>query len=173
MTTNNLQTVDLSQSIDLVAIRQKATDLLIKSGLIGQYPLPLDKLAACLGYKVQLFEPSNEISKVSGTVSKSQKTILLNAKEPYTRKRFTLAHEIAHVCLHFSNNDDEFIDYNRSTERSLKEDEADEFAACLLMPEEVFIAQWARTNGNFDQLANYFGVSQAAVGMRTYRLGLE
>lgn len=160
------------QAIDLIEIRQQATNLLIKCGLLGQFPLPLDKIASHLGYEVKVFEPTADITKISGTVSKLRKSILLNGRETYTRQRFTLAHEIGHICLHF-NNESEFVDYNRDDHRTLQEDQADEFAACLLMPEESFISEWKQTEGNFNKLANFFGVSQAAIGMRAHRLGLQ
>ena len=157
---------------NLFTIRRKAGNLLSAAGLNGLFPLELTKVTDFLNYTVFVFGPTPKSTNVSGSVSKKEATILLNDKESLSRKRFTLAHEIGHIILHFSQ-DDEFVDYNRSYPRDLKEVQADEFAACLLMPEEVFIREWNESKHDYTYLENYFGVSPAAVGMRAYRLGLE
>lgn len=159
--------------IDLSEIKRQAQTLLLSSGLLGKCPFDLTKLISYLGYKVRLFTPEEKDSNISGTVSKYYKTILLNRREPYTRQRFTLAHEIGHIFLHFNKTDEEFVDYNRGNKKTLEEAEADEFAACILMPEEDFIKSWNQSDGDYAYMANSFGVSYAAIGMRAYRLGLQ
>ncbi len=72
-------------------------------------------------------------------------TIIVNSRIPNRhRKRFTVAHELGHVCLHIikANNKSSFKCMNNdihSGENSNKtyEKEADEFASALLMPSSV------------------------------------
>lgn len=64
-----------------------------------------------------------------------------NTYEP--RRRFTLAHEIGHFCLH-KDAKDGFVDSRKTMSRSESywdryESEANSFAAALLMPEETIV----------------------------------
>lgn len=157
--------------VNLAFIKQQAAQLLSESGLGNKFPVPVEIIADHLGYSLRAFTPSDKIMEISGAVSRAEKKILVNDDEPYLRQRFTVAHEIGHICLH--NHDEEFVDYRKDSPRTLKEYEADEFAGCLLMPEEIFVSKWKEMKKHYQQLSNYFGVSEAAIGMRAYRLGLE
>ena len=48
----------------------------------------------------------------------------------------------------------------------------DYFAACLLMPRPAIKAAWGSGHQRVDDLAAHFGVSQAAMGLRLFQLGL-
>lgn len=64
--------------------------------------------------------------------------IFTNSSIRLSRETFTLAHEIGHVILHFDK-DNSFIDDSRTLYGAYsneKEQEANYFAACLLMPED-------------------------------------
>ncbi len=161
----------IDAKVNLDSIGQKAAQLLKDSGQNNRFPLPVEAIADYLGYTVKAFIPSDKIVDVSGAVSRAERKILVNDDEPYLRQRFTLAHELGHIYLH--DNDEEFVDYRKDAPRTLKEYEADEFAGCLLMPENIFAIKWKESNGEYQKLSNYFGVSEAAIGMRAYRLGLE
>jgi len=63
-----------------------------------------------------------------------------------TRRRFTLAHEIGHYCLHSDTNQKVFTDYRKTMNRSdsywdAYESQANTFAAQLLMPKELLIKE--------------------------------
>jgi len=89
-----------------------------------------------LGYKLLRY-PLGETADLGFTLRKDNDTVIFtNTCSRLSREIFTLAHEIGHVILHM---DEEipFIDDNitisgRSTDT--KEQEANYFAACLLMP---------------------------------------
>lgn len=64
--------------------------------------------------------------------------IFTNSSIRLSGETFTLAHEIGHIVLHFGK-DNSFIDDNRTLydpNSNEKEQEANYFAACLLMPED-------------------------------------
>ena len=83
--------------------------------------------------------PDNE----SGSIKKNQATgdffIQVNRNHPITRQRFTIAHEIAHFVKHSQALIEKGqLDRNNTFKDAaeiLREDEADEEAAAILMPE--------------------------------------
>ena len=103
--------------------------------------------------------------------SRSRWVIAINGDDHWTRRRFTLAHELKHVL------DNPYIemlypgrDGTPSGQRA--ETICDYFAACLLMPRLSVKAAWGQGNQRPDDLAAHFGVSRAAMGLRLHQLGL-
>lgn len=85
--------------------------------------------------------------------------ILLNSDAPTDRQRWTLAHETAHLCMHSN-----YIG-------SDPEDEADTFAAELLMPAEVIRPQLRNlTMGRLVDLKRQWGTSIQALVERAYQV---
>jgi Zn-dependent peptidase ImmA (M78 family)/transcriptional regulator with XRE-family HTH domain len=85
--------------------------------------------------------------------------IFLNSDAPLDRRRYSLAHEVAHLCLHDVPNPDQEIQANR-------------FAAELLMP----AADIREDLGNMTlnkaiELKLYWGVSMQAIVYRSWELG--
>lgn len=91
--------------------------------------------------------------------------IVLNQnKGTRERKNFSLAHELGHLVLHTG---EEFAGSEK------KEREADEFAACFLMPTESFSNDIVLETPNaFVELGEKWHVSPQAAVERSYRLGL-
>lgn len=87
--------------------------------------------------------------------------IFINTAVPTDRKRLTLAHELGHLVLHASEVTEDV------------EDQANAFAAELLMPIEVIRPQLRglRVDALFD-LKREWGVSMGALVERAYRSGL-
>lgn len=86
--------------------------------------------------------------------------IVINSGLPTDRKRLTLAHELGHLVLHSYYMDSDV------------EDQANEFAAELLMPEHVIKPELVNlTLGKLSQLKKVWGVSMQAIFERAYRLG--
>lgn len=104
---------------------------------VGRYGI-IDLFKECerLGYKLIRY-PLGENADLGFTLKKDQDTVIFtNTCSRLSREIFTLAHEIGHATLHMDDHHS-FIDDNmtiagRSTDE--KEQEANYFAACLLMP---------------------------------------
>lgn len=163
---------DLTDTLTHDIISREAEQLLLQSGFAGQFPVPVDKIAEFLSYTAFYFQPRDNTLQISGAVDHQKKRIYINPSESLQRRIFTLAHEIGHIILHGKNKD--YIDYRSSTPlNNPKENEADHFAGCLLMPESVFKRQWKLSNGDINELAAFFGVSKPAVGVRANKLNLD
>lgn len=117
---------------------------------------------------------------VSGAIIKKDNniTIYINEGDKKERKRFTLAHEIAHYYLHLDK-DKQIVDLKRSTFRDVTEDEADEFAGCLLMDENHVRERYSmarsiglNNEGIVSVLSKIFLVSNAAMYTRLKNLGM-
>jgi len=95
-------------------------------------------------------------------------SILVNRLDSAVRKRFTLAHEIAHFILHRAEFSDELVDdaHYRSGLSNQKEAEANKLAAEILMPREQI--EQVRQSGirSPESLAMRFGVSVQAMKIR-------
>lgn len=108
----------------------------------------------------------------SGCLDIETKTIFVNDDYPATRNLFTIAHEIGHYVLH-DGAQNRFDQYHRYTPEELKkEKEANEFAGKLLMPQDKLKEVFHELSGNIKRIADFFGVSQKAVEVRCFCLGL-
>lgn len=118
-------------------------------------------------------------SGISGMLEKSGETFLLtvNALDPETRQRFTLAHELGHYMLHrhligTGLDDDrayrstEVGKYHNTLIGPKEETEANRFAASLLMPRGLVARERAKLNDNVRAMANLFGVSEHSMSIR-------
>lgn len=133
--------------------------------------VPVDLNIILSKYGLKAYNTTFTKAGISGAFDRDKKRIYLNKTDPYTRKVFTLAHEMGHYFLHESVPDD--ILYREKTHHSKSdtEKEADEFAAELLMPEATIRVYWPLTE-NIQQLAEIFSVSFSAMEYRLRNLGL-
>lgn len=128
---------------------------------------------------------------ISGMLEKmgSSYRITVNAGDPHTRKRFTLAHELGHYMLH-RHLIDEGIDDDRayrSTDKGKyhntqigpsEETKANKFAANLLMPRDLINLEMDKLSGNKNDkiraMAKKFEVSEQSMAIRLgWTLGNE
>jgi Zn-dependent peptidase ImmA (M78 family) len=109
-------------------------------------PIDVDEIASLLQIKVtEHADPgaSNTIGKITLSQEGPAEVWINPAQNAYgPRRRFTLAHEIAHFCMHRSADRHEFIDDKSTMNRSESywnsyESEANRFAAELLMPQQL------------------------------------
>lgn len=100
----------------------------------------------------------------------------VNSEHSLTRQRFSMAHEYAHYQLH-RNKLNSFAEgeriLHRSDERNSIEQQANSFAAELLMPESLFREEVKRWQGSIKLTAARFGVSQLALRYRAKNLGMR
>lgn len=145
--------------------------------IISQYkqtaPIDITAMATSLGLSVyETYDLPNGISgKICRDVgdSSSGYSISVNADEPYTRRRFTIAHECAHFVLHRAKIGDELSDdamYRSEKLNSKEEFEANNLAAELLMP-RILVHQYVRQGiSSPSELAETFEVSVPAMKVR-------
>jgi hypothetical protein len=115
---------------------------------------------------------------LSGLLLPATGEIWVNAEEARqwpARRRFTIAHELGHWRLHRDAEDRAVYCRAGSIEPDLTkartplppaEDEANVFAAAVLMPARLVQEQYIRCERDFSRLCNRFGASGAAMGRR-------
>jgi Zn-dependent peptidase ImmA (M78 family) len=105
--------------------------------------------------------------------SRSGYSIVVNARDPLVRQRFTVAHEIAHFVLHkecIGNGLTENAMHRAEGLSNWQEVEANKMAADILMPVDLVSAEIGAGNRNLETLAAKFNVSQIAMAIR---LGIQ
>jgi len=137
-------------------------------------PINVSKIANGLGIEV-LETPmlQDGMQDVSGFIAKKEDGkiyIYVNENEHINRQRFTIAHELAHYYLHFKDNLADkkgvldFVKYRNGAtydEKETKEEqEANAFAAELLVPCTALKELWDNGNTDITFLANHFVVSK-------------
>lgn len=143
---------------------------------ITEPPVPVFELAKNYGYEiVDAPLPTN----VAGLVDIKENIIYINKKDSYARKAFTVAHELGHIKLHSSElkkNPELSILYRRplgEKNGDPKEQEANFFAASLLVPESMYeelLKQYKEVlpENKIDLLSKLFGVSKEVIGYRLH-----
>lgn len=162
-------------------IDKRSTELLQKLSLF-RAPVDVEAVARHLGAELVFDELEDDVSglllREHGT-----STIAVNKLHHPNRQRFTLAHECGHLLLHADKGDRLWLDralFFRDSSSSagdqLSEIEANQFAAGLLMPEELVLKAIGRGQAisEFDvvRLAMRFEVSERAMTFRLVSLGL-
>lgn len=154
-------------------------DRLLTEAEIRQPPVPVERMARAAGAKVVYNDFKDE---VSGVLIRREGTIVIGvAKEQSEeRRRFTIAHELAHLLLHDGEeiHVDKLFRVNlRSTSSSNAEDveeiEANAFAASLLMPLSFLRADLQGLVLDIDDVARIEGLARryrVSTQAMTYRL---
>ena len=160
-----------------MSMERRAEQLLVKAG-VDTTPVPVEQVAAHLGIKIELADLGEDCSAVL-VRNRDRAVIGVNEDHHPNRRRFSIAHEIAHFVLHEGDTYIDkgyrvhFRDLESGSGTKLEEMEANAFAAALLMP-----AKWVRDafrqqpfdlteDDSLELLAKKFEVSTQAM---TYRL---
>lgn len=141
----------------------------------------LDPLVARLGGTIESLNPFSGNDTPSIRVENQHKfTIYLPMTTSPRRNRFTVAHELGHLLLHYPMvnkvSPGAIMRATRWVDESDKvqqraEWEANWFAAGFLMPSDIFRARSAALSADLDKLADEFEVSRQAAELRTKTLG--
>jgi Zn-dependent peptidase ImmA (M78 family) len=167
--------------------RMQAERLIERLGIPGP-PVKVDEIAASLGLKVIRADLGDEVSGLLVSDGIEAK-ICVQRSDSRARQRFTIGHEIGHHYLRhqFESGVHVHVDKgNFISERGPRaadgvdprEIEANQFAACLLMPSKFVHAKVKELGGGplLDQhvtrLAKEFQVSEQAMTIRLTTLGL-
>lgn len=157
-------------------------------------PVPVEDIAdTCAGLLVRDVEDMTAApgcpelaagQSISGLLLPSVGEIWVNADEARQwppRRRFTIGHELGHWILHQRDQTSLFCRHGQvdgdegGAQRSERpklpqiEEEANHFAAALLMPAAMVRREYARTGGDFSQLCEIFRSSGAAMGRRLHQ----
>ncbi|PUA16806.1 ImmA/IrrE family metallo-endopeptidase [Glaciimonas sp. PCH181] len=162
-------------------------------------PIAIDTVAELLGIEVNDtpsfdLEDLYTVGKITLAIDQPAKIWINPMENSYTpRRRFTLAHEIGHFCMHRSDNQMTFVDTKATMNRSESfwnrhESEANTFAAELLMPATLIRSVGRKVidlykveqnvekmpMANFiEQMAVRFKVSNPAMEYRLKNLGIR
>lgn len=173
--------------MNIRTVRTQAENLVESLGLMEQLPIDVRAIAKKLG--LQIIE-GNLGDEVSGLLVSDNETshIFIQKDNHENRKRFTIGHEIGHFYLKHQSENDEHIIVDKgyyisqrgpkaSEGVDQKEIEANQFAACLLMPSKTLEKKveelgFPLFDQDVSQLAKDFGVSEQAITIRLSTLGL-
>ncbi len=154
-------------------------------------PIPVEAIAdSCFQLLVRDVEDMSaapgcpeveEGQSLSGLLLASSGEIWVNAAEAREwppRRRFTIGHELGHWVMHRTGQqalfcrrgtvapEDEVADTRPPL--PVTEEEANAFAAALLMPARLIREQYADCSGDFEELCRRFDSSGAAMGRRLH-----
>lgn len=155
-------------------LEKKASNILIENDMLK---LPVDLIKIADNYNIDVYykELPNGISGAIKYDIKDEKfKILLAKNESKRRRRFTLAHELAHYFLaqeELKNNHEIHFDtlYRKATDNN--ECEVDYLAGALLMNKELLERAYKEIP-SIAALAEIFDVSDSAMAVRLMKLGL-
>jgi len=155
--------------------REKANNIL-SMYKISEAPIDVEFIAKQLGFEVHPFDFPNEISAAIKIID-SLKVIAFNSKHPKTRQRFSIAHELGHYLSGHEDFDEEkraFVDPSKKylSPQFKQEEEADEFAAELLMPESLLNFDVFENHLDLSELAEKYEVSEQAMTIQLVNLKL-
>lgn len=171
------------------------TDLKEKNRFDVKAPINVDKIATELGIIVES-DFSLELKDIVGEIFFKEGSPIIkinpiqNSYNP--RRRFTLAHEIGHYCLHSAKSKKGFVDSQKTMSRTESywdsyESEANNFAAQLLMPKTIILEEGQRIIDEYlgktgakgvpvhvfiEDMADKFEVSSKAMEYRLKNIGI-
>ncbi len=151
----------------------------IATRLCDDFPVHPVEIAEKLGVNVIAGPDTGNGLSGALVIRGGQAVIVYNSSDPLVRRRFTVAHELGHYVLHTAPDIDAvlFRDDRSSKGTSVKEIQANAFAAALLMPEHLVRERISGPipsihNDDIDLWARRFKVSSQAMAYRLMDLGL-
>ena len=139
------------------------------AGVYGRcpVPVPVESIAEdLLGLRLRSAD-----MPVSGLLVVPRRELWTHAGEPHVRRRFTIAHEIAHWVCHRDGRPPRCDLTADAPQRDPREREANTYAAELLMPAGAVRAARAEL-ADLRALAARFAVSDEAMAWRLFNLAL-
>ena len=163
-----------------VEAEKLAAEVLQKNN-ITTYPVDLKKIVERENIELKHLP---DFTDMSGKIEKKygKTTIWVNRFHSKGRRRFTVAHELGHYYFDIPNQGGKYKDYkfNRSSETNPIEIRANQFAAALLMPQNLLdvAIKKLKINQHFidfysdiAKLAKVFDVSEPVMRFRLINLG--
>ena len=155
--------------------REKAHNIL-SMYKISNSPIDVNKIAELLGFIVLPFDFPETMSAVV-RIEGDKKVIAVNKNKHEVRQRFSIAHELGHYLSghdNFSHDRHTVVDREKSylDSHHREEEEADEFAAEILMPEFMLKEDVLVNSMSPFELAKKYNVSEQAMLMQLINLKL-
>lgn len=134
------------------------------------YSLPVNPIAIANKLGIQVFM-SDDLGGLGGYYEQKTNEITINENDSLPRQRFSVAHELGHCVLgHGSSPRDNNTRYNQGN-YSIKEYQANAFAAELLMPKDAMQVMVEMREMELAELCKTFDVSENAMTIRLRSLG--
>jgi Zn-dependent peptidase ImmA (M78 family) len=170
--------------IDLAGAKARALELVERFG-VKTPPVPVERIAKSMGVIVQYAPFDDELSGMA-FLKEGVPVIGVNSNHHPNRQRYTIAHELAHICLHLGELE-AAVHVDQGSINSLRRDlvsaegtdplerEANVFAAELLMPKKLLAGALDERMLDLDDdrliaLAKRFKVSLMALQYRLQRM---
>lgn len=166
---------------------KKPEELLQEYKISAQPPVDISALLESIGISTIAFDFSEieqikekEKGSILGAAFSKEDALAIFYKESdtYHRAKFTIAHELAHCCLHCPENESSHIQYRFSHFEGMseaeyeKEKEANIFAGKLLIPKETLEKYYEKMMiPSLQALADIFDVSTSVMAARLEYLG--
>lgn len=155
--------------------REKAHNILSMYKIV-EPAIDVEKIATLLDFQVFPFdfpETMSAVIKIDGT----KKVLAFNKNKPEVRQRFSIAHELGHYLSghnNFSHEHETHVDRDKKylDPHHRDEEEADEFAAELLMPESMLKKDVLEDSMEIEALAKRYKVSEQAMIIQLINLKL-
>jgi Zn-dependent peptidase ImmA (M78 family) len=149
---------------------EKVAYRVIQSYEIKAPPVNVEEFAVLEGLTVVRMDSWNSLH---GMLFRETKRIGINSKDHPNRQRFSLAHELGHYFLnHFQDRLDANLGMEcADDEKDTRDQEANVFAAELLMPHDLLGNDFSRLR-DAKKLASLYLVSEEAMWRRVLRLKL-
>lgn len=117
---------------------------------------------------IAIFYLDTDSEKFDGVTAYTERGlpfIVINKNKPNDRKRFTIAHELGHIIMHFPFRfQNDFYDRIKDERDDIYETEADRFASEFLMPtSDIFQDLQGLTYSKLGLLKQYWNVSKASI----------
>jgi Zn-dependent peptidase ImmA (M78 family) len=113
------------------------------------------------GIKIKEINMPSEYEGVAGFYNKEDRSIYLNKDDSPQRKLFSIAHELGHVFLKHKRTSVLFRIPREDTQYPQEEQEANSFAAHLLMPDfmvKEYLNKYNLSQSDYKIMASMFGV---------------
>lgn len=157
-------------SADYQGVKLKAEQVL-QENFITNPPIDVYEIAKNEGLEIEVKDFGDKFNNISGYIKLEIRTIFVNSRDPENRRKFTIAHELGHWILHRDKLKSEPEKYavlyriplGRPQDDPV-EQEANYFAANLLVPEEMLTVR--RDEKTEEELAAEFKVSRDVIGYR-------
>ena len=162
---------------------RKAEEILELYADAYSLPIDIEKIVKDMGIKIEDID-FTELEKkhelpigciLGATIADGEDVIILNRKNSSrNRKRFTIAHEIAHCCLHTDSLMEQHVEFRReNSDADPKEHLANIFAGELLIPEKQLKGIYSQLLlPKLSTLVEIFKVSSSVMAARLDYLNL-